>query len=252
VQVTLERVESHLEVSVADTGEGISAQFLPHVFDRFRQADASTTRRHGGLGLGLAISKQLVELHGGSIRATSAGEGAGATFTVTLPLAVIKAEPEMAIELRSPSRAPAQPAALDGSITLHGVRVMMVDDEADARNLVRRLLEDHGALVVTASSGEEAFPQLAASQFDVLISDIGMPVEDGYMFLRRVRGLGPDNGGSIPALALTAYARAEDRVRAILAGFQMHIAKPVEPVELITMVASLAGRTNRAAPSRAM
>jgi CheY-like chemotaxis protein len=170
-----------------------------------------------------------------------------------LPLAVIKAEPEMAIELRSHSRTPTtQPAALDGSITLHGVRVMMVDDEADARNLVRRLLEDHGAHVVTASSGEEAFPQLAASQFDVLISDIGMPVEDGYMFLRRVRGLGPDNGGSIPAHALTAYARAEDRVRAILAGFQMHIAKPVEPVELITMVASLAGRTNRAAPSRSM
>jgi signal transduction histidine kinase/ActR/RegA family two-component response regulator len=253
VQVTLARVESHLEVSVTDTGEGISQQFLPHVFDRFRQADASTTRRHGGLGLGLAISKQLVELHGGSIRATSAGQGAGATFTVTLPLAVIKAEPEMAIELRSHLRPPTtQPAALDGSITLHGVRVMMVDDEADARNLVRRLLEDHGAHVVTASSGEEALPQLAASQFDVLISDIGMPVEDGYTFLRRVRGLGPDNGGSIPALALTAYARAEDRVRAILAGFQMHIAKPVEPVELITMVASLAGRTNRAAPSRAM
>jgi len=166
---------------------------------------------------------------------------------------VIKAEPEMAIELRPHARAPtAQPAALDGSITLHGVRVLMVDDEADARNLVRRLLEDHGADVVTASSGEEAFPKLAASQFDVLISDIGMPVEDGYMFLRRVRALGPDNGGSIPALALTAYARAEDRVRAILAGFQMHIAKPVEPVELITMVASLAGRTNRAAPSRSM
>jgi CheY-like chemotaxis protein len=244
-------VESNLEVSIADTGEGIGAQFLPHVFDRFRQADASTTRRHGGLGLGLAISKQLVELHGGSIRAKSVGEGAGATFTVALPIAVIKAEPELAIELRAP-RAPSQPAALDGSISLHGVRVMMVDDEADARNLVRRLLEDHGAHVVTAASGEEAVPQLAASQFDVLISDIGMPVEDGYMFLRRVRALGPDNGGSIPALALTAYARAEDRVRAILAGFQMHIAKPVEPVELITMVASLSGRTNRATPSRSL
>jgi PAS domain S-box-containing protein len=252
VQITLERVSSHLEVSIADSGEGIAAEFLPHVFDRFRQADASPSRRHGGLGLGLAISKQLAELHGGSIRAKSGGQGTGATFTVALPLAVIKAEPEMAIELRAQPRAPTQPATLDETISLHGVRVMMVDDEADARNLVRRLLEDHGALVVTAPSGEEAFGQLAASQFDVLISDIGMPGEDGYAFLRRVRALGPDGGGTIPALALTAYARAEDRVRAILAGFQMHIAKPVEAVELITMVASLAGRTNRAAPSRSL
>jgi signal transduction histidine kinase/ActR/RegA family two-component response regulator len=252
VQMTLERVSSHLEVSVADSGEGVPPAFLPHVFDRFRQADASTTRRHGGLGLGLAISKQLVELHGGSIRARSAGINAGATFTVALPLAAINAEPETTVESRTHPRAPQQPVKLDESITLHGVRVMMVDDEPDARNLVRRLLEDHGAHVVTASSGEEAFSQLAGSQFDVLISDIGMPHEDGYAFLRRVRALGPDAGGGIPALALTAYARAEDRVRAILAGFQMHIAKPVEAVELITMVASLAGRTNRAAPSRAL
>jgi CheY-like chemotaxis protein/nitrogen-specific signal transduction histidine kinase len=251
VQITLERVSSHLEVSIADSGEGIAPEFLPHVFDRFRQADASPSRRHGGLGLGLAISKQLAELHGGSIRAQSTGAGAGATFTVALPLAVIKAEPDMAIELRH-ARAPTQPATLPESISLHGVRVMMVDDEADARNLVRRLLEDLGAHVVTAASGEEAFGPLAGSQFDVLVSDIGMPGEDGYAFLRRVRALGPDGGGSIPALALTAYARAEDRVRAILAGFQMHLAKPVEAVELITMVASLAGRTNRAAPSRSL
>jgi signal transduction histidine kinase/ActR/RegA family two-component response regulator len=252
VQITLERVNSHLEVSVADTGEGIPPSFLPHVFDRFRQADASTTRRHGGLGLGLAISKQLIELHGGSIRAKSGGENAGATFTVALPLAAIRAEPDMAVESRAHPRAPLQPAKLDESITLHGVRVMMVDDEADARNLVRRLLEEHGAHVVTAASAAEAFTQLAGSQFDVLISDIGMPGEDGYAFLRRVRALGAESGGAIPALALTAYARAEDRVRAILAGFQMHIAKPVEAVELITMVASLAGRTNRASAPRSL
>jgi len=155
---------------------------------------------------------------------------------------VIKAEPEMAIELRPHARAPtAQPAALDGSITLHGVRVLMVDDEADARNLVRRLLEDHGAHVVTAASGAEAFPQLAASQFDVLISDIGMPVEDGYSLIRRVRQL-PGEGSRIPAVALTAYARAEDHEKILQSGFQEHLAKPVDAGELLSVIARLGGK----------
>jgi CheY-like chemotaxis protein len=244
VQVILESVNSHLEVSVADTGEGIPTDFLPHVFDRFRQADASTTRRHGGLGLGLAISKQLVELHGGTIRATSAGANQGATFTVNLPLSAVATDKEAhAAEGRSMPRAPGPPASLDDRITLKGVRVMMVDDEADARTLVRRLLEDYGAQVTTAASANEAFAHLSTNRFDVLVSDIGMPGEDGYTFLRRVRALGPERGGNVAALALTAYARTEDRVRAVLAGFQMHIPKPVEAVELVTMVASLAGRT---------
>jgi PAS domain S-box-containing protein len=244
VQVILESVNSHLEVSVADTGEGIPTDFLPHVFDRFRQADASTTRRHGGLGLGLAISKQLVELHGGTIRATSAGANQGATFTVNLPLSAVATDKEAhAAEGRSMPRAPGPPASLDDRITLKGVRVMMVDDEADARTLVRRLLEDYGAQVTTAASANEAFAHLSTNRFDVIVSDIGMPGEDGYTFLRRVRALGPERGGNVAALALTAYARTEDRVRAVLAGFQMHIPKPVEAVELVTMVASLAGRT---------
>jgi CheY-like chemotaxis protein len=249
VQVVLERVGSHLEVTVADTGEGIPQDFLPHVFDRFRQADASTTRRHGGLGLGLAISKQLVELHGGSIRARSEGAGKGATFTVTLPLAAVASKKEVETDATA-ARASGPPASLDERITLKGVRVMMVDDEADARNLVQRLLEDYGARVVTAASAAEALEHLKTSRFDVLVSDIGMPGEDGYAFLRRVRALGRERGGNIAALALTAYARAEDRVRAVLAGFQMHTAKPVEAVELVTMVASLAGRTpGNAAPT---
>jgi PAS domain S-box-containing protein len=241
VQVTLERVGSHAEVSVTDSGEGIAHSFLPHVFDRFRQADASTTRRHGGLGLGLAISKQLVELHGGNIRATSDGPNAGATFAVSLPLAAVVGDPHTPADLRATARASS--VALEDNVSLHGVRVLMVDDEVDARNLLEQLLEDHGAYVAAAASGDEAFHLLMTGRYDVLVSDIGMPGEDGYAFLKRVRALGPENGGDTAAIALTAYARAEDRVRAIRAGFQMHVAKPVEPVELLTMVASLAGRT---------
>jgi PAS domain S-box-containing protein len=243
VQVTLERVGSYAAVSVADSGEGIPAAFLPHVFDRFRQADASTTRRHGGLGLGLAISKQLVELHGGSIRASSGGANTGATFTVSLPLAALVSEPPAPAEARGPRATASIAAAIDENVSLHGVRVLMVDDEEDARKLIRSLLEDHGAHVSAAASAEEGYNLLLTQRFDVLVSDIGMPGEDGYAFLRRVRALGPGHGGDLAAIALTAYARAEDRVRAIRAGFQMHVAKPVEPVELLTMVASLAGRT---------
>lgn len=245
VQVTLGRLGSHVEVSVSDSGEGIAPAFLPHVFDRFRQADASTTRRHGGLGLGLAISKQLVELHGGSIRALSSGANTGATFSVVLPLAAVLASDGAGpVDARAGGRSSTpNDVTLDEQLSLHGVRVLMVDDEVDARNLLQRLLEDHGAYVAAAASAEEAFNLLLIERFDVLVSDIGMPGEDGYAFLKRVRALGSESGGDIAAIALTAYARAEDRVRAIRSGFQMHIAKPVEPVELLTMVASLAGRT---------
>ena len=242
VQVLLRQVRSHLEVAVSDSGEGIDAGFLPYVFDRFRQADASTTRRHGGLGLGLAISKQLVELHGGTLRAHSKGRLQGSTFTVVLPRSAVQ-ESLTDSEEREHPRIPATGVSLADGVLLEGVRVLMVDDEADARGLVRQVLETRGAKVVTAASAGEAYAALTTTPFDVLLSDIGMPGEDGYALIRRVRQLGAAQGGSIPAVALTAYARAEDRVRAMLAGFQMHVAKPVEAAELITVVASLTART---------
>jgi PAS domain S-box-containing protein len=242
VQVLLERVDSHLEVSVTDTGEGIKPDFLPFVFDRFRQSDASTTRRHGGLGIGLAIVKQLVELHGGSVRAKSPGEGLGATFTMSLPVTAIHQEAEPVVERRHP-KALGNPAASDLCADIAGVKVLIVDDEPDARALLKRLLEDCNAVVAIAASVDEAMKQIQVERPDVIVSDIGMPGEDGYGLIRRLRALTPELGGNIPAMALTAYARAEDRVKAVLAGFQHHVSKPVEPAELIAMVASLTGRT---------
>ena len=246
VELLLKRVEPYLEVSVADTGEGIAAEFLPHVFDRFRQADASTTRRHGGLGLGLSIAKHLVELHGGGLRAQSSGLGKGSTFTVTLPLAVVPPEPVPQNETRRPSAVPANASVPAAGPSLRGVRVLVVDDEPDARALLRRLLEDCDAVVSTAASAAEALERLTAQTPDVLVSDIGMPGEDGYALIGRIRALGPERGGEVPAVALTAYARPEDRTKAVLAGYQHHAAKPVEPAELVTLVASLAGRAGRA------
>lgn len=241
VQVLLERADSHLEVSVIDSGEGISADFLPHVFERFRQSDAGTTRRHGGLGLGLAIVKQLAELHGGSVRAKSSGSGAGSTFTVSLPLTAV--QPAVPTEQKCPNPA-AQTIALSPSVCdkIAGVRVLVVDDEPDARALLRRLLEDCQAVVTTAASAQEAIEHLASSPHDVLVSDIGMPTVDGYELIRRIRALPPEQGANIPAIALTAYARVEDRTKTVLAGFAHHVAKPVEPAELISMVARSAGR----------
>ncbi len=243
VQVLLERVNSHLEVSIIDTGKGIAADFLPHVFDRFRQADSSTTRQYGGLGLGLAIAKQLVELHGGTVRVKSGGRDLGTTFIVALPLTVL--HPESALETgerRHPSGGALAAPTLERDLNLAGVRVLVVDDEPDARALVRRLLEERGATVITNGSVAEALASIQKERFDVLVSDIGMPEADGYALIRQVRALTAECGGSIPAVALTAYARAEDRMKAVLAGFQMHVTKPVEPAELLTMVASLAGR----------
>ena len=246
VQVVLERVNSHLEVSVSDTGQGIAPAFLPHVFDRFRQADATTTRQHGGLGLGLAIVKQLVELHGGGVRVKSGGLGAGATFIVDLPLTVLhpEAEPPES-ERRHPQAGWSDTPLSSQRLDLTGVEVLVVDDEPDARALVKRLLGDRGAGVRTAGSAAEALRLIGEARPDVLVSDIGMPGEDGYALIRRVRTLSVGGGGAIPAIALTAYARSEDRMKVVLAGFQMHVSKPVEPAELLTMVASLAGRTGR-------
>jgi CheY-like chemotaxis protein len=241
VHVLLERVNSNIEISISDTGEGIEPEFLPWVFDRFRQADGSTTRRHGGLGLGLAIVKQLVELHGGTIRAKSPGPGHGATFNVCLPITVVHLDPGPLPERRHPLIG-GESLSTEACRQLAGLRVLVVDDEPDARELLRHLLEACEAMVDTAESADEALSMLESLRPDVLISDIGMPGDDGYALVRRVRALSPDRGGNTPAAALTAYARAEDRVNAILAGFQHHIAKPVEPAELFAVVASLASR----------
>ena len=245
VQVLLERVNSHLEISVNDNGEGIDPQFLPHVFDRFRQADATTTRRHGGLGLGLAIVKQLVELHGGVIRVKSPGKGRGSTFIVSLPLTVLHPDPDSDAEppRRHPGGKGSPCESLAGvPVQIKGLTVLVVDDEPDARSLLRRLLEDCEATVFAAASAAEALELLEAHRPEVLVSDIGMPGEDGYSLIRRIRALPPDRGRNTPAVALTAYVRAEDRVTAIMAGFQHHLSKPVEPRELIAVVATLGNR----------
>jgi CheY-like chemotaxis protein len=219
------------------------------VFDRFRQADSSTTRRHGGLGLGLAIVKQLIELHGGTIRVKSPGKGAGSTFIVSLPLTVLHPDPDpdTALVRRQPGGARSLCEPLPGvPIQIKGLSVLVVDDEPDARSLLRRLLEDCEATVFAAASAAEAMELLESHRPEVLVSDIGMPSEDGYSLIRRIRSLPVDRGRNIPAVALTAYVRAEDRVTAILAGFQHHLAKPVEPRELIAIVAALGNRVQPA------
>lgn len=239
VLVTLERVNSHLEVCVADNGEGIKPDLLPHVFERFRQGDASTTRRHGGLGLGLSIVKHLVELHGGSIRAKSPGPGQGSTFCIELPLAVVRTSPAEAGSFGSDAAAPPGGPWTDHP-SLDGMTVLAVDDEPDALALVLHVLEGCGARVVTAGSAREALELVVARRPHVIISDIGMPDEDGYTFIQKVRSLAADQGGRTPAAALTAFARPEDRTRALRAGYQTHVTKPVEPTELTAVVASLA------------
>jgi PAS domain S-box-containing protein len=238
VQVLLERVDSHVEVSVIDTGEGISPEFLPYIFNRFQQADASTTRRHGGLGLGLAIVKQLVELHGGSVRVKSSGIGKGATFIVSLPVTVLHPlqEPwERGHPQSKPRDLPSIP-----TISLDNVSVLVIDDELDARNLLKLLLESAEAVVYLASSAEQGMEHLLTKSVDVLICDIGMPDVDGYSLMRRIRALDDGQKSEVAAVALTAYARLEDRTEAMRAGFQNHLPKPVEPAELLAVVHSLA------------
>ncbi len=242
VQVRLERVNSHVEIVVSDTGPGISPDFLPHAFERFRQADAAITRKHGGLGLGLAIVRHLVELHGGAVSVESGGEGQGATFSVQLPLMIVHGE-VVAEERRHP-RAEAPGEALCRP-QLDGLRVLVVDDERDARLMLKAMLAQCGAEVAEADSAAGALAAFEEFRPDVLVSDIGMPEEDGYSLIRKIRALAPERGGRTPAAALTAYAGVEDRKRALLAGYQVHVPKPVDPTELLAVVASLAGRTGR-------
>jgi CheY-like chemotaxis protein len=226
--VRLERADTHARIVVSDTGAGIDPELLPHVFDRFRQGEG--TRTYSGLGLGLALVRHLVELHGGAVGAESHGPDRGSTLIVQLPL------PALRLSLRPRPDAEAPPAAP----SLVGVRVLVVDDDADAREAMAAVLETGEAVVTTAASAVEALDLLERTAFDVLLSDIAMPEVDGYALIRRLRAREPEHGGRIPAAALTAFARAEDRARALLAGFQMHLAKPIDPTALMAAVADLA------------
>ena len=239
VQIVLERVNSHLDLSVSDDGQGISADFLPYVFDRLSQAEQSQARKFGGMGLGLAIVKSLTELHGGTVRVKSPGLGLGATFILSLPVSMLHAKPDSKGRhhpgLESNPCPPHAPR-------LDGVRVLIVDDDADAMELVKRVLHDCGAHVTTAASGADGLALFKKTPPDVVVADIGMPEMDGYEFVTQLRSLNLKEARSIPVVALTALARSEDRRRAMLAGFDLHMAKPVEPAELVAVVGRLARR----------
>jgi signal transduction histidine kinase/CheY-like chemotaxis protein len=236
-QVTLALVDSHAELTVSDTGIGIPAEFLPHVFERFRQADAGVTRERGGLGLGLSIARQLTEMHGGTIDVSSAGVGQGATFRVKIPIMIAPTRGEPRGYPRSRSSAAAISAA-----SLAGVHVHAVDDEPDALALVCEVLEAAGARVTTAESAERALERLVAEAPDVVVADLGMPRTDGFAFIDRLRRHANPRVRELPAAALTAFARSEDRMKALQAGFQVHLAKPIDPAELVTTIESLAKR----------
>jgi PAS domain S-box-containing protein len=240
VRVALRFDRSRAEIEVSDNGTGIRPEFLPHVFDRFHQADLSITRRFGGLGLGLSIVKHLVDLHGGEVRAASEGEGKGATFTVTLPVVGDVDEQE---------RRRDRGDGVEPGVPLDSIRLLVVEDEADTLEFLRRLLSTHGATVLTAANAGEALSLVRSGKPDLLISDIGLPEVDGYDLIQRVRRE-PSPGRDIPAIALTAYARSEDRTRALRAGYQAHIAKPVEPNELLAMIASFVELTGAQRKSR--
>jgi CheY-like chemotaxis protein/nitrogen-specific signal transduction histidine kinase len=275
VQVRLERGDTQVHIMVRDSGKGIDPQFLPAVFDRFRQADSSSTRRYGGLGLGLSIVRQLVALHGGSVEAQSEGEGKGSTFMVRLPLIGTRsamdgtgvnagserdgvAPQSLASTAAARDGAALNETALDETapdsvlqsvaVRLDDIRILVVEDEPDTRDVLRTILQQCGSQVKTAESAAEAIRVLTQWKPDVLISDIGMPAEDGYALIARIRALSADDGGRIPAIALTAFAKEDDRSRALKAGFQVHVAKPVEPQELASVVAGLAARRGLQTP----
>jgi signal transduction histidine kinase/ActR/RegA family two-component response regulator len=255
VQVRLERINSHVEITVTDTGQGIAPEFLPYVFDRFRQEDSSSTKRHGGLGLGLAISRQIVELHGGTIRVHSDGDGKGTTFTVELPIAILhppntgtSAPAADKNTSRSRHTAPEPTTKADFQVeqptgvttpSLAGLHVLVVEDDQDSRELLWTVLTHRGAQVTAVGNARQALEEIQQSRPDFLISDIEMPGEDGYDLIRRVRALGEHQGGLTPAIAVTAQARSTDRMRALGAGFQTHLAKPIIADELVSLLAKL-------------
>jgi len=239
VDVFIAPSTDHMEVRVVDTGQGISPDFLPHVFDRFRQADGATTRRHTGLGLGLAIVQQLVELHRGTVHAASQGVGRGATFTVRLPMSAGEAQGGQAAALGERRTAASTASPMPRLPRLDGLRILVVDDSADGRTLTSLVLAQAGASVKAVASVREALQWLEVERPDALVSDIGLPDENGYALIRQIRQYEAEHGGFLPAVALTGYARAEDRARSLAAGFQAHVPKPVEPVELATAIATI-------------
>jgi len=240
VSARLRRANAHVEIVVSDTGEGFAPEMMPRLFQRFGQADSSSTRRHTGLGIGLALVRHLVDLHGGDVRAHSAGPGLGATFTVTLPVSAMPALPAAA---PAESRPPAPDPERFKPVSLRDLRILVVDDDAEGLELAALILINAGAEVRTSRSAPAAMAVIEDWTPDVLVTDLAMPDEDGFSLLRRVRRLTTLRGRRLPALALTAYGRAEDRIRVLAAGFSLHLAKPVNPAELVLCVASLVGRT---------
>jgi CheY-like chemotaxis protein len=240
VDARLRCTNDQCEISISDTGVGIEPQFLPYVFERFRQADNTSTRRYGGLGLGLAIVRHLVELHGGRVSASSPGPNQGSTFTVTLPLGSPLRLPEMANRpAESESRPTAPSSVAENGARLDRIRVLIVDDDSDTLEMLHYVLRERGASVMTAPSASTAMKTMEQWRPDVVVCDIAMPDQDGYELIAELRSLNAERGGNVPAVALTAYARPEDRAQALAAGFQMHVAKPVDPDELIAVLASL-------------
>jgi len=240
VRIKLNAAESSVRITVNDTGEGISSEFLPYVFDRFRQAEGSISRKQGGLGLGLAVVRHLVELHGGGVSAESAGFNKGSTFTVDLPMAAERRDPARAEERRKESE---RRRNLGGNkVRLDGVHVLLVEDDDDSRRLLGTMLKQHGADVTAAASVADALTLFSEKVPDVLVSDIGMPEQDGYEFIRKIRAFPVDRGGLTPAIALTGYATRKDRERSLSAGFDDHIAKPIEQRQLVTAIAGLVGK----------
>jgi PAS domain S-box-containing protein len=242
IQVRLERVDSHVDIVVGDTGVGISPDFLPHVFERFRQAEAAATRQSGGLGLGLAIVRHIVEMHGGTVQAASAGEGQGATFRVTLPLMIVQPE---ARDVRRPHPRTARVEPLAALGDLNGIRVLAVDDEEDALTLLRVVLETAGAQVTTVTTPQAAIDHIAEARPHAIVVDLGMPEMDGFELIARIRASTDPHVRDVPAAALTAFARSEDRTKALRSGFEMHLAKPVDPGELVASVVTLVRRHRR-------
>ena len=244
VEVTLSAIENYAQLRVTDTGKGIRAEFLPYIFDRFHQGDSSSTKPNQGLGLGLSIVRHLVEMHGGTVQADSPGEGQGTKMTARLPLRSLPQELTSALNLKSTVLVGPLNASNDTVPCLEGLHILVVDDQIDTRDLLEFVLKSYGAEVVTVASTRSAIAALTENPggYDVLVSDIGMPEEDGYFLIREVRALGAEAGGEIPAVALTGYASDRERERAIEAGFQTHMAKPVQPVQLALIVANLAGR----------